>query len=79
MSPRTADRRGNAILYPVEPPCHCDADHRELLSLGSTLSAILEPRAALIVLGASRGESAELEVALVKDAVTANPCLVARA
>lgn len=50
-----------------------------LLSLGSTLPAILEAGAALIVLGSSRRESAELEVALVKDAVTIGRCLVARA
>lgn len=50
-----------------------------LLSLRSTLSAILEAGAALIVLGSSRRESAELEVALVKDAVTIDRCLVARA
>ena len=42
----------SAILYLVGPRCHCDADHTELLSLGSTLPAILEPGAALIVLGA---------------------------
>jgi len=48
-----------------------------LLGLGSTLSAILEPRAALIVLGAGRRQAAELEMAAVKDPVTINQCRVA--
>ena len=50
-----------------------------LLSLGSTLSAILEARAALVVLRAGRRESPELEVPLVEDAVAINRCLVAGA
>ena len=48
-----------------------------LLRLGSTLPAILETGAALIVLGAGARESAELEMALVQDAVTMTLCLVA--
>jgi hypothetical protein len=50
---------------------------RPLLSLGPTLPAILEPGAALIILGAGRRQPAELEMAAVKDPVTINQCRVA--
>jgi hypothetical protein len=50
---------------------------RPLLSLGPTLPAILEPGAALIILGAGRRQAAELKMAAVKDPVTINQCRVA--
>jgi len=48
-----------------------------LLGLGSTLSPVLKARTALIVLGAGRGESAKLEVALIQNPVSVYQCQAA--
>jgi hypothetical protein len=63
------NRRGLGTLYAVGPCGHCDPYHTRsfaaLLGFGSTLFAILESGAALIVLGPGGRETPELEVTLV--------------
>ena len=50
--------------------------HSGLLGLRSTLSAVLEARPTLLVLGAGRGKPAKLEVALIQNPVSTYQCQV---